>query len=201
MDNQNRFRMAVFASGSGTNFEAIVQAGKAGELDAEIGLLICDKPDAYVIERAKQFSIPFVMLEPKQFPDKAAYEEAILIQLNQENIDLIVLAGYMRIIGQTLLQAYPNRILNIHPSLLPLYPGRQGIADAYKDGAAETGVTVHLVDQGIDTGPILAQEKITVESSDTLETLEEKIHTLEHMMYPRVIEFYIEKLKKEQVRT
>ena len=125
--------------------------------------------------------------EVKEFENKAAYEKALLQLLQEQQIDLIVLAGYMRIIGQTLLSYYSNRILNIHPSLLPSFPGLHGIKDAYEYGVKVTGVTVHLVDDGVDTGPIIAQEPVMILPEDTLESLEEKIHQTEHRLYPKVL--------------
>lgn len=196
-----KIKIAVFASGSGTNFEAIAQAVKTGEIKADLKLLICDKPEAYAIKRAEKLAVPVLKVEPKSFSSKAEFEKELLKELKNDSIDLIILAGYMRIIGHTLLDAYPERILNIHPSLLPDYPGKQGIKDAYNDGAVETGITVHLIDQGIDTGPILAQRKIKVDPEESLESLEGKIHEAEHMLYPEVIQRYIQMLQKEQVKS
>jgi len=192
-----RMKTAVFASGSGSNFEAIVNAIQAGKVEAEVVLLVCDRPDASVLKRAERLGITSVSFHPKLFAAKAAYENEILKHLRLEAIELIILAGYMRIIGKTLLEAYSERILNIHPSLLPLYPGRQGIKDAFNDGATETGVTVHIVDEGIDTGEILAQRTIAIQPVDTINSVEEKIHAIEHDLYPEVIQTYIKKLQKE----
>lgn len=197
MTNEKPIRLAVFASGSGSNFEAIVQAVKIGKVDAEVTLLVCDRPDALVLKRAETLGIPSVAFIPKSFESKAAYEQEVLDHLKAASVDLVILAGYMRIVGNTLLKAYPNKLMNIHPSLLPNYPGKQGIKDAFEDGATETGVTVHLVDEGIDTGPILAQKTIRVESDDTIESLEKKIHAVEHALFPEVIQTYIKKLQKE----
>lgn len=197
MTRNKRIKTAVFASGNGSNFEAIVKAVQAGKLEAEVVLLVCDRPDAYVLKRAEQLGITSVAFQPKLFAAKAAYEAEVLNHLRAEGIELIILAGYMRIVGKTLLEAYPKRILNIHPSLLPLYPGRQGITDAFNDGATETGVTVHIVDEGIDTGEILAQRNISIQPDDTINSLEEKIHATEHELFPEVIQTYIKKLQKE----
>lgn len=200
MTDRHPIRLAVFASGSGSNFEQIVKSAHKGTLEAEIRLLVCDRPQAFALKRAEQLGIPSVCLQPKAFESKIAYEQAILEQLKMKEIDLIILAGYMRIIGPTLLTAYPDRLMNIHPSLLPAYPGRQGIQDAFKAGAEITGVTVHLVDEGIDTGPILAQETVAINPDDTIESLEEKIHAVEHVLFPLVIQTYIKKLKKEFIK-
>lgn len=180
-------KLAVLASGNGSNFEAIVQAVEAGKIPAEIVLLFADHHDAYVLERAKNHHIPFASFELKEFENKQAYEKALLELLAEHQVELIILAGYMRIIGQGLLEAYPNRIVNIHPALLPNFPGLQGIRDAYEAKVSETGVTVHYIDSGVDTGPIIAQEVVQVDPADSLEQLEEKIHQVEHQLYPRVI--------------
>lgn len=197
MNENCRIKTAVFASGNGSNFEAIVKTVQAGKVKAEVVLLVCDRPDAYVLKRAERLGITSVSFQPKSFVTKAAYETEVLKHLRVEAIELIILAGYMRIVGKTLLEAYSERILNIHPSLLPLYPGRQGIKDAFNDGATETGVTVHIVDEGIDTGEILAQRTIAIQPVDTINSVEEKIHAMEHDLYPEVIQTYIKKLQKE----
>src|SRR5690554_5884479 len=131
LNRKKQMKTAVFASGNGSNFEAIVKAVQSGRLEAEVVLLVCDRPGAYVLKRAEQLGITSVAFQPKLFATKTAYEREVLNHLRAEAIELIVLAGYMRIVGETLLEAYPKRILNIHPSLLPLYPGRQGIPDAF----------------------------------------------------------------------
>lgn len=199
LTKNEKIKLAVFASGNGSNFEAVARAAKDGWIDAEIVLLICDKSKAYVLKRAERLGIPSALFQPKLFKSKKEYELALLKKLQEEKVDLIILAGYMRIIGETLLGAYPDRILNIHPSLLPKYPGRQGIKDAFEDKAAETGITVHLVDEGIDTGFILDQVTVEIESNDTLESLEQKIHAIEHELFPKVIQRYITRIQKEYV--
>lgn len=185
-------RIAIFASGSGSNFQAIAQSVQSGQLDVTIACVIYDKKDAYVKERAKQCGIPAYYVGLASFESKQAYEEAILKRLTDEQVDLIVLAGYMKLIGETLLQAYPSRIINIHPSLLPNFPGKSGIKDAFEAGVNQTGVTVHIVDAGMDTGPILKQRAVKIEHTDTLESLEEKIHQVEHVLYTEVIKEIME---------
>ncbi|MBM7688210.1 phosphoribosylglycinamide formyltransferase [Enterococcus ureilyticus] len=180
-------KLAIFASGNGSNFQAIVEASRAGLIAAEITLLFCDKKDAYVIQRARELLIPVISFSPNDFESKALYEAEILHLLEEEQIDLVVLAGYMRIIGPTLLETFSNRLINIHPSLLPRFPGLHGIKDAFCSNVSETGVTIHYVDDGVDTGPILAQEKILIEPTDTLDSLERKIHNVEHRLYPSVL--------------
>lgn len=180
-------KIAVFASGSGTNFEAIAQAIQEKKINGELVLLFSDKKQAYVLERAEKFGIPSVAFSPKDFASKEEYEKKLLELMKENQVELIVLAGYMRIIGPALLEAYPEKIVNIHPALLPNFPGMHGIEDAFKAGVAETGVTVHYIDAGVDTGPIIAQEKVRIEKEDTLASLEEKVHAVEHQLYPKVI--------------
>lgn len=180
-------RIAVFASGNGSNFQVIADAIKNQEIDGEIVLLFSDNREAKVLSRAEKLAIPTHSFSPKDFSDKSTYEAEILHLLEENDVAFIVLAGYMRLIGPALLEAYPERIINIHPSLLPAFPGLHGIKDAFEAGVAETGVTVHYIDRGIDTGPIIAQEKVQIEPQDTLATLEEKIHQTEHRLYPAVL--------------
>lgn len=180
-------RVAILASGNGSNFEALAHQFQAGLLPGELIFVFSDHHNAYVLERARRLNVCAFSFEVKEFANKAAYEKALLQLLQEQQIDLIVLAGYMRIIGQTLLSHYSNRILNIHPSLLPSFPGLHGIKDAYEYGVKVTGVTVHLVDDGVDTGPIIAQEPVMILPEDTLESLEEKIHQTEHRLYPKVL--------------
>ena len=185
-------RIAVYASGNGSNFQAIAEAIASKQVDATICFLFCDNPKAYVIERAKKLGVPFKVFSPRNYENRAAYERELLNQLELHAVDLIVLAGYMRIIGPTLLRAYANRILNIHPSLLPSFPGKSSIQDAFDANEKETGVTVHFVDEGVDTGPIIAQEKVAILPEDTVDSLETRIHQVEHRLFPQVIQKVIE---------
>lgn len=187
-------RIAVLASGNGSNFEVIAQAIKDKKIDAELVLLFSDHHDAYVLKRGKEFGVPCESFELKEFSDKKSYEAALLELLKRYDVELVVLAGYMRIIGNDLLEAFPNRIINIHPALLPNFPGLHGIKDAYEAGVKETGVTIHYVDSGVDTGPIIAQGKVQVAESDCLEDLEKKIHQVEHQLYPQVLAEIVKEL-------
>lgn len=180
-------KIAVLASGNGSNFEAIAQAVKNNQIAGEIVLLFTDKSKAFALERAKKFGITTESFSPKDFPSKKDYEARLCELLQEKKVDLVILAGYMRIMGEVVLQAFPNKIINIHPSLLPKFPGLHGIKDAFEAGVNETGVTVHYIDAGVDTGPIIAQETVKVDKTDTLESLEEKIHAVEHRLYPKVI--------------
>jgi formyltetrahydrofolate-dependent phosphoribosylglycinamide formyltransferase len=189
--------IAVFASGSGTNFEEIIKHVEDGSLNCSIQALICDKEAAYALQRAKNHNIPAYYFNPKAYENKAAYEEAILYVLKDLNVDLIVLSGYMRFIGQTLLQAYPQRIINIHPAYLPEFPGAHGILDAYNAKVSQTGVTVHYVDEGVDTGPVIAQERVAIDPAWSLEELECAVHAKEYDLFWRVIAKVCDIVEKE----
>ncbi len=181
-------RIAIFASGSGTNFEALVnETYKNGQ----IVLLICDKPNAYVIERAKNHNINYFIVELKKFENKEAYETAIVNKLKEEKIDLVLLAGYMKIVDKTLLDAYEGKIINIHPALLPSFKGAHGIADAYNYGVKIMGVTIHYVNKEVDGGKIIAQDCFHL-NGETLEEAEEKIHAIEHKLFPATLKKLLE---------
>lgn len=189
--------IAVFASGNGSNFQAIIDAVQTGAVAASIKILVCDKPSAHAIERAKAAGIEYFSFHAKDFPDKQAYEADILAKLAEYKIDLVVLAGYMRLIGPTLLSAYEGRIINIHPSLLPAFPGKDAMGQALRAKAKVSGVTVHYVDAGMDSGPIIAQETVDIDENETIETLQEKIHKVEHQLYPAVIQMLVSKMREE----
>ena len=180
-------KIAVFASGFGSNFQAIIEAVKQQTLNADIALLVSDNPSSKAVERANAAGIDAFTFCAKDYDGKAAYEQAVLAELQARQVDFIVLAGYMRIIGKTLLEAYPMRIINLHPALLPSFPGAHGIADAYNYGVKVFGITIHFVDEGVDTGKIINQFAFHAEENDTLETIETKIHQLEHQYFPLTI--------------
>ena len=181
-------KIAVFASGNGSNLGALIRAVESRELDAQIKLVVSDNPEAYCLERARKARLSCFMFYPHMYPSKAVYEELILRQLRELNVEYIVLAGYMRLIGPTLLAAFPERIINIHPSLLPAFPGKDAIGQALAAGVPRTGVTIHYVDEGMDTGPIIAQWPVAIDPGETRESLAEKIHAVEHELYPRVLQ-------------
>ncbi|MFC8687300.1 phosphoribosylglycinamide formyltransferase [Brevibacillus porteri] len=194
-------KLAIFASGSGSNFEAIVQAIKDGRLPGvEVALLVCDKPGAKVLERAERLGIDAFVFQPKEYADKAAFEQDIVAQLQKRDISLVVLAGYMRLVGDTLLSDYEGKIINLHPSLLPAFPGKDAIGQALAYGVKITGVTVHLVDAGLDTGPIIAQIPVAVQDTDTAETLAARIHAVEHELLVKVIGYLAEERVKLEGR-
>ncbi|MBU8880285.1 phosphoribosylglycinamide formyltransferase [Bacillus sp. FJAT-29790] len=181
-------KIAVFASGGGTNFQALIDAAKNGELNADIKLLVCDKPEAYSIERAKKANIPYFAFKARDFASKDEYENEIIHLLNKLDIEFIVLAGYMRLIGPILLSAFDGKIVNIHPSLLPAFPGKDAIGQAFEANVSVSGVTVHFVDAGMDTGPIIAQQSFEISKTETKESFEAKIHEIEHKLYPSVLQ-------------
>ena len=180
-------KIAVFASGFGSNFQAIIEAVKQQTLNADIALLVSDNPSSKAVERANAAGIDAFTFCAKDYAGKVAYEQAVLAELKARQVDFIVLAGYMRIIGKTLLEAYPMRIINLHPALLPSFPGTHGIADAYNYGVKVFGITIHFVDEGVDTGKIINQFAFHATDDDTLETIETKIHQLEHQYFPLTI--------------
>lgn len=180
--------IAVFASGSGSNFQAIIEAIQAGKLDARVALLVCDQKNAFVIERANKAGIPSFVFTAKQYSSKEEYEKEIIRELKNRDVEFVVLAGYMRLIGSVLLNEYQGRIVNIHPSLLPAFPGKDAIGQAIRAGVKESGVTVHYVDEGMDTGPIIAQQSVSIDENETTESLQMKIHAIEHKLYPAVLQ-------------
>ncbi|PLS09724.1 phosphoribosylglycinamide formyltransferase [Neobacillus cucumis] len=181
-------KIAVFASGNGSNFQAIIDVVKSGELTAEISLLVCDQPDAYAIDRANAARIPSFVFKAKEYSSKAEYEQAILSELKRYDVEFIVLAGYMRLVGPTLLGAYQGKIVNIHPSLLPAFPGKDAIGQALAAKAKWSGVTIHYVDEGMDTGPIIVQERVKLEEDETRDSLQHKIQQIEHKLYPEILQ-------------
>ncbi len=179
-------RLAIFASGNGTNFEAVVSACADGRIDAEVVLLVCDKPMAAVVERAQKNHIAFFVFNPKDYVSKAEYEQEIVNLLTDKAVDLICLAGYMRLLSDVLLDHYAGRIINIHPSLLPAFKGAHAIEQAFEYGVKVYGVTIHYVDATMDGGPIIAQQAIPYEGNDVTE-LERMVHAVEHELYVNTI--------------
>ncbi len=184
--------LAVLASGRGSNFQAIIDEIESGRLNAIVKVLIVDNPDAYAIERARKHSIEHLCLRPEDFGSKDEYFSAITEELKKRDVELVILAGFMRIVGKPLIEAYRNRIMNIHPALLPSFPGLHGQRQALEYGVRISGCTVHFVDEGMDTGPIIIQAAVPVLPDDTEETLSERILRLEHRIFPEAIRLYSE---------
>ncbi len=188
----NGVNIAVFASGKGTNLQAIIDAVKRGEIKAKLALLISDRPDAYALVRAKEAGIKSLLVERKNFKSREDFDREITKNLEKEEIDLVVLAGFMRLLSVEFVKKYRNKILNIHPALLPSFKGTEGIKDALDYGVKITGPTVHFVDEELDHGPIILQAQVEIEDTDTEETLAEKIHKEEHRIYPQAIRLFVE---------
>lgn len=189
---KRRLRLGVLISGSGTNLQAIIDASRSGRLDADVAVVVSDKDSAYGLVRARNAGIPDVYLCRSSFEDVTAYDRELARLLLEHEVDLVVMAGYMRLLGKRVLEAFPGRVMNIHPALLPSFPGANGIGDAFAYGVKVTGVTVHFADERFDSGPIVAQEPVVVEEIDDVESLEAKIHEVEHRIYPRAIQLFAE---------
>lgn len=183
-------RIAVLVSGRGTNLQAIINAIHEGRIDGELDIVISDNPDAYALKRAKNFQINTQIVYYRQFKNKREYEQEILRHLHNHRIDLVVLAGYMRLLSPSFIREYRHRIINIHPALLPAFPGLHAQRQAIDYGVKISGCTVHFVDEGMDTGPIILQEAVKVKQSDNEETLAERILKVEHRLLPRAIHLF-----------
>ncbi|MBR2681073.1 MAG: phosphoribosylglycinamide formyltransferase [Exiguobacterium sp.] len=196
-------KIGILLSGSGTNFQAIANAAAEG-LPIEIAHVVSSRPDAYGIERAKALGLPVLVLNREVYADPKAADQMIVDTLKASGVEYVVMAGYMRMVTSVLLDAFPNRILNLHPALLPSFKGAHAIQDAYDAGVKVTGVTVHFANEEYDKGPIIAQRAVTVRETDTVESLEERIHDVEHEIYPQVLGWIadgrLEVLKNGKVR-
>ena len=183
--------LVVFASGNGSNFEALAKACIAKKIDAQVLLLVCDKKDAYAIKRAKRLGIESLVLSPKDFNSKNDFEKAITDKLSQYSIDLICLAGYMRIVGEELLSKYEGKIINTHPSILPAFKGKDAIEQAMEYGVKVFGITIHYVNSDLDSGNIISQKTLPYEGND-IELLKKKLLKIEHKLYINTIAKLIE---------
>ena len=182
----DRLKIGVLLSGSGTNLQAIIDA-IAGGLPTDIVLVVSSRPDAYGIERARAAGIPTLVMNREKYADVLAADAQIVEALREAGAEYVVMAGYMRKVTSVMLDAFPNRVLNLHPALLPSFKGAHAISDAFNAGVKVTGVTVHFANADYDKGPIVAQRAVAVAENDTLDTLEAKIHDVEHVLYPEVI--------------
>lgn len=185
-------KIAVFASGTGTNFDAIQNAIENGLLNASIELVVVDKPEAKVIEKAQAKNIKTFVFNPKDYSSKEEYEKLIVEKCQENGIETIVLAGYMRILSDVLLNAYPNQILNIHPSLLPAFKGKDAIGQAFDYGVKVMGVSIHYVNAEMDGGRIIAQRSFDVQDGMTRDDVEKEIHKIEHELYPETLKKLLE---------
>ena len=185
-----RLKLAVLASGRGSNLQAIIDAIENGKLNAALAVVISNKPEAAALARASKHGAPAVFLDPKATPDREAYDAVILEHLRKHDVGLVALAGYMKIVTRVLIDAYPNRIMNIHPSLLPAFPGLKAQQQALDWGVKVSGCTVHFVEEGVDTGPIIRQATVPVLEGDTAESLETRILVEEHRIYTEAIRLF-----------
>ena len=180
-------KIGVLISGSGTNLQALIDRIAAGELDASIELVVSSRPDAYGIVRAHEAGIPALVLSKASYADPLAADRKIVAELRRRGCEYVIMAGYMRMVREPLLEAFPNRVVNLHPALLPSFPGAHAIAEAYERGVKVTGVTVHFANADYDAGPIIAQRALPVEEGWSQDELEEHIHQIEHELYPEVV--------------
>ena len=182
-----KLSLAILLSGNGTNFQAIVDSIDNGQLKAVIKVVISNNKDAFGLKRARNHNIKNLCIDHKDFADRESYDQKLMETIEQENVDFIVLAGFMRILGSNFVKNFPNKIINIHPSLLPKYPGLNTHKKVLENKDKEHGVTVHLVDEGLDSGPIIGFTKILVEDDEKENDLENKIHKIEHFIYPKIL--------------
>lgn len=184
--------IAILLSGRGSNFEAIYRAIREGKIDAKIGVVISNKEDARGLLKAKEFGLETIFLNPKEFSSREEYDLKLAEEIEKRNIDLICLAGWMRILTPSFVQRFRNRIMNIHPALLPSFPGLEAQRQALEYGVRFSGCTVHFVNEEVDAGPIILQAVVPVFQNDTVETLSERILREEHRIYPQAIELFVE---------
>jgi len=187
-----KLRLGVLASGRGSNLQSIMDAADSGKIKAEVAIVFSDNKDAFALERARKAGIPALHLNPRDFGSKDEYEKAVLKLLKEHGVQLVCLAGYMRIVGRVILGAFPNSVINIHPALLPAFPGLHGQQQAWDYGVKYSGCTVHFVDEGMDTGPIIIQAVVPVYDDDTEDTLAARILEQEHKIYPEAVGLFAE---------
>jgi phosphoribosylglycinamide formyltransferase-1 len=186
-------RVAILASGNGSNAQRLFDLRRAGVLDIDPVLLICNRPGAHALERARQADVPSLMLDHTREPDRERYDRSLAAALKDARAELIVMAGYMRLVTPWFLNSFPGRVINIHPALLPSFPGMRGAAEALDYGARLSGCTVHLVDEIMDHGPVVIQAAVPVKPDDDRDALQERIRALEHRIYPQAVQWCAEK--------
>lgn len=196
----NNLKIGLLASGRGSNFQSIIDSIESGYIQARINVLITDNPKAFSIERAEKHGIESLVMLSKNYASRDEYFREITAELKKRDVELVVLAGFMRIVGKPLLDAYPDKVMNIHPALLPSFPGLHGQKQANDYGVKISGCTVHFVDEGMDTGPVIIQAAVPVRDDDTEETLAERILRLEHKIFPEAIKLFAEGRIKMQGR-
>ncbi|WP_251546141.1 phosphoribosylglycinamide formyltransferase [Limosilactobacillus caecicola] len=191
-------KVAILASGNGTNFEELAQQFQQHQLPGELTLLFCNHPAANVMNRAARLHVPAFSWTVKEAGGKQTYEARLLRLLKDHGVEFIILAGYLRVVGPILLDEYEGRIVNLHPAWLPEYPGLHSIERAYQDHRQQTGVTVHFIDAGLDSGPIIMQERVPIYPTDSLADLEARVHQTEHQLYPQAIKKVLTELTAKE---
>lgn len=202
MNKKRKKRIAVFASGFGSNLQALIDSG-SNYLGGDIVLVFSNNKDSYALKRARKHKINTFFIDFKKFKSRNQYDIKLAELMKKEEIDLIVLAGYMLMLSPKFIEEFKNKIINIHPALLPSFKGTHAIKDAFEYGVKITGVSVHFVDEKMDSGPIIMQEAVRIEEEDTIESLEEKIHKIEHKIYPTAVKYFCEhrlKIEGRKVR-
>lgn len=187
----NTQTLGVLASGRGTNLQSIMDAMKKGQFVAKIGVVITDKPEAKALDRAREAGIPAVCVNRKEYTTREDFEKALVTELHKYGVDLVILAGFMRLLSPYFIHAFRDKIMNIHPALLPAFPGAHAHRDVLAYGAKVSGCTIHFVDEGMDSGPIILQDSVPVIDDDTEETLAARVLKVEHVLYPKAIELYL----------
>ncbi len=199
---KEKCRLGVLVSGSGTNLQALMEASQETSYPAEVKIVISNVPEVMALKRAQKRNLPTATIPHKNFASREEFEKKLLETLKGAGVDLVVLAGFMRILSPFFVKAYPGRILNIHPSLLPKFPGVNAIQQAWEGREKVTGVTVHFVDEGTDTGPVVLQREVPIHPGETLESLTARVHQVEHQIYPEAVRLFAEeklKIKNHQV--
>jgi len=190
--------IAVLVSGNGTNLQAIIDSVNNGYIPAKIAVVLSDEKRAFALERAKKAGIDTVVLDKKDFKTREDFDREIVKSLKERHVELVVLAGFMRLLSPYFIKEYRDKIINIHPALLPSFKGAHGVKDAIDHGVKVTGVTVHFVDEHLDSGPIILQKTVEIKEGDTEEALLERLHKEEHRIYPEAIKLFVEgKIKIE----
>ncbi|MEE2750212.1 MAG: phosphoribosylglycinamide formyltransferase [Myxococcota bacterium] len=193
--------VGVLVSGSGTNLQALIDAAQTPGYPAHIAVVISSRRDVQALERARAADIPAVWMSPRQHDSRKAYEHALTAELQSHGVEWVALAGFMRLLGRDFLEAWPERVLNIHPALLPAFPGLDAQRQAVEHGVRISGATVHLVDEGTDTGPILMQGAVPVLADDDRDSLQQRILAMEHKIYPKALRWAVEGRLKRRGRT
>lgn len=193
--------IGVLCSGRGTNLQAMIQAVRSGRLRGRIGVVLSDRADAYALTRAKRAGIPTVFVDPKGFPSREAFDRALIKQLEAHGVELVCLAGFMRLLSPVFVRRFTPRLLNIHPALLPAFPGAHALRDALAWGAKVTGVTVHIVDEQMDHGPIVLQEAAPIRAGEELPAVLARVHRLEHRLYPQAMQLVLDGRVRVRGRT